>query len=529
MNLDDNFQKHSILIIDDNPANLSVISDHLAEYGFDVLVTRSGKRGLEIARNAQPAVILLDIMMPKMDGFETCRHLKANETTRNIPVIFMTALAETKNKVRGFQAGAVDYITKPFQEEEVLARVTTHLHLRELTERLEQKVEERTRQLTASNQQLQQKIAERKQTEQTLQESSAQMKALIESPKNIIIFSLDKNYRYTAFNSNHQKEMKIIYGVDIEKGMNLLKLIDPPEIREKTKQSFDRVLAGESFTEVQHQVGAPIYYEFYWNPIVAENGAIIGITSFIQNVSERKQIEEERKALIFELEAKNTELERFTYTVSHDLKSPLITIEGFLGMLEQDARKGNSNRLNTDIQYIRDAAEIMKQLLDDLLELSRIGRLTNPPQIVSLDKLVNEAKSLVAGQILEHGVHVEIKPNLPPIFGDRPRLLEVFQNLIDNAVKFMGAQSKPYVEIGAEIEDTFVVCYVKDNGIGIAPSYHDKVFGLFNRLDADSDGTGIGLALVKRIVEVHGGHVWIKSDRKNKGSTFFVSLPRQKP
>lgn len=230
--------------------------------------------------------------------------------------------------------------------------------------------------------------------------------------------------------------------------------------------------------------------------------------------------------IIAELEAKNAELERFTYTVSHDLKSPLITINGFLGLLEKDAAKGDTVRMKGDIQRIRGATEKMQQLLDDLLELSRIGRLVNPPEMIPLGELAREALALVAGQIAERGVQVGITPDLPVVHGDRPRLLEVLQNLIDNAVKFMGDQPEPRVEIGAKQTQGETVCYVRDNGMGIEPRYQDKVFGLFERLDKTTQGTGIGLALVKRIVEVHGGRIWVQSEGLGHGSTFYFTLPQ---
>ncbi len=137
----------TILIIDDNATNLRVIADYLERCGFTILVARDGESGLEKARYAQPDLILLDVMMPGMDGFETCKILKAQKATHNIPVIFMTALTDIEFKVKGFYTGGVDYVTKPFQQEEVLARVNTHLQLRELTETLEQKVQERTTEL----------------------------------------------------------------------------------------------------------------------------------------------------------------------------------------------------------------------------------------------------------------------------------------------------------------------------------------------------------------------------------------------
>jgi signal transduction histidine kinase len=243
-----------------------------------------------------------------------------------------------------------------------------------------------------------------------------------------------------------------------------------------------------------------------------------------QEIVERRRVQAEREQLIAELEAKNTELEQFTYTVSHDLKSPLITIRGFIGFIEQDTQSGNTNRLKADIQRISDATDKMQRLLNELLELSRIGRLKNEPKLVPFEELVREAVELMQGRIMECGVEVHIDSNLPNVFGDSHRLLEVLQNLVDNAAKFMGDQPKPRIEIGQRgEEDGKPVFFVRDNGIGIAPEYHERVFGLFNKLDPNIEGTGVGLALVKRIVELHGGRIWVESEA-GKGATFFFTL-----
>jgi signal transduction histidine kinase len=242
-------------------------------------------------------------------------------------------------------------------------------------------------------------------------------------------------------------------------------------------------------------------------------------------IAERQRVEAERERLITELEARSAEMERFTYTVSHDLKSPLITIQGFLGLLEKDAMAGNLERMQTDITYVQTAATTMQRLLNELLELSRIGRVVNALTEVSLSALAQEAVTLVAGQITARGVQVHIASDLPVLVGDRPRLLEVLQNLLDNAVKFMGSQPQPRIDIGAGCKGEETVYYVRDNGVGIEPRYHKRIFGLFERLETSGDGTGVGLALVKRIIEVHGGRIWVESDGPGHGSTFCFTLP----
>ncbi len=236
-----------------------------------------------------------------------------------------------------------------------------------------------------------------------------------------------------------------------------------------------------------------------------------------------------RKKLIEELENKNAELEQFTYAVSHDLKSPLVTIKGFLGYIEQDAATGNMERLKGDMQRISDAVDKMVKLLNSLLELSRIGRFVNPSETIPFEDLACDAVSLAEGYIKERGITVKLQPGLPSVHGDRQRLTEALQNLLDNAAKFMGTQSDPQIEIGQQGEDAErgnLVFFVKDNGIGIAPAHHDHIFGLFNKLDPKAEGLGIGLALVKRIIEMHGGRIWVESN-EGKGSIFYFTLPHK--
>ncbi len=226
-----------------------------------------------------------------------------------------------------------------------------------------------------------------------------------------------------------------------------------------------------------------------------------------------------------ELEAKNAELERFTYTVSHDLKSPLVTIKGFLGLLQKDAAAGNEERMRRDVERIQSAAETMNRLLDELLELSRVGRQINPPEDVALGELARLAVEILAGEIEAGAVEIEIVPDMPAVSGDRVRLLEVFQNLLANAVKFMGDQESPRIEVGVRETGDEPVIFVRDNGMGIDPKYQEKIFGLFERLDGEVEGTGVGLALVKRTVEVHGGRIWVESPGLDYGSAFCFTLP----
>ena len=196
-------------------------------------------------------------------------------------------------------------------------------------------------------------------------------------------------------------------------------------------------------------------------------------------------------------------------------------------MVREDARAGDLVRLEKDIQRINDATEKMQRLLAELLELSRVGRIKNEPVNFSTNELIAEVVELLHGRISAGRISVHVAENLPSMYGDRPRIFEVFQNLVDNAAKFMGDQPEPRIDIGVQGEfNGSPVFFVRDNGMGIAPQFKDRIFGLFDKLNAQSEGTGVGLALVKRIVEVHGGRIWVESQAGN-GASFFFTLQTQ--
>lgn len=246
----------------------------------------------------------------------------------------------------------------------------------------------------------------------------------------------------------------------------------------------------------------------------------------VTDISDRKRAEIERESFVTQLEQKNSELERFTYTVSHDLKSPLITIKGFLGLLEEDLANDRAENIRDDITEISGAADRMHRLLEELLELSRIGRVANPVEQVSIGNVVDEAVELLASEIKAAGTQVVIDSDLPTVTGDRVRLVEVLQNLIHNAIRFTSESTQPKIHIGTREQDGESIIYVADNGIGIDPRYQERVFDLFEQLTPDDEGTGIGLSIVKRIVEIHGGWIRIESEGVGHGSTVCFTLEK---
>jgi PAS domain S-box-containing protein len=362
-------------------------------------------------------------------------------------------------------------------------------------------------------------ITEQVTARESLQNSEARTRAILASIPDMI-FEISKDGVFLDFMAS--AEIAPLMPPSQFLGRNIKELF-PPAIAAQTFFALERALATDQLHAFEYGMPPGKEVQFFEARITAitSESAII----MVRDISQRKYVQIEREKLINELENKNSELERFTYTVSHDLKSPLITIKGFLGFLEQDAANGNTVRLKADIKRIGDATDKMQLLLSELLDLSRIGRLTNPYQYIKFEELAYEILELLQGRLNEKEIAVHIQENLPTIYGDRRRLVEVLQNLVDNAAKFTGDQVRPRIEIGQNgFEGDKPVFYVRDNGLGINAEHHDRIFGLFDKLDANSDGTGIGLAIVKRIIEVHGGRIWVQSEAGN-GSTFFFTLP----
>jgi signal transduction histidine kinase len=264
--------------------------------------------------------------------------------------------------------------------------------------------------------------------------------------------------------------------------------------------------------------------------LVAGNAVFRLVRNVYQNLSKveneieiRKKAERERETLIQRLKLKNQELDRFAIRVSHDLKTPLITVAGFLGYLEQDIKSGNHARAEKDLAQINEAARKMGRFVDELLDLSRVGRIINPPKDLPFEEIVRDALQATDAILKAKQVQVEIDPIFPFVHVDRVRVVQVMQNLITNAVKFMGDQQQPIIRIGFEEIDGEHIFSVTDNGIGIPPQHHESIFELFNRLNPEIDGTGIGLGLAKRIIEVHQGKIWVESS-PGTGSTFKFTL-----
>ena len=402
MNRNKNLGK--ILIVDDNASNLKVLYTYLKDAGYEVVVAEDGRAGIEVVENSYPELVLLDVMMPGMDGFEVCRRLKAKIETRDIPIIFLTALSEAVNKVKGFEVGGVDYITQPTENQEVIARVRTHL----ITNRMRQKLQRR-------NAELQAEIERRQQIEQELKRS-----------RNLL----------QANNDNLE-----------------------------------------------------------------------------QTVADRTA----------ELSNSNQDLEQFAYIASHDLRQPLRKIRMCTEYLAEDYVHCFDEQAKEYMKYITKSTDRMYLLIDDLLAYSRVGKQKKESLAVNTEDIVKDCIEDLSFTIAEKQATINYS-NLPTINGNPREIAQLFQNLLANALKFT-SNRPPEINITATQVGKRWQFSFADNGIGLELKYADKIFEMFQRLHQNSEyeGTGIGLAICQKVVNSHGGTIWVESEL-GKGSTFYFTI-----
>ncbi|MFA4992329.1 MAG: ATP-binding protein, partial [Candidatus Omnitrophota bacterium] len=254
-------------------------------------------------------------------------------------------------------------------------------------------------------------------------------------------------------------------------------------------------------------------------------GELKGLYTNLENkVKERTaQLAEANEALA----RTNKELDDFTYIVSHDLKEPLRGVKAFTKLLLEDYSAGLDDEGKQHLRTISDSSARMTRLIEDLLNLSRIGRIKNMDQGINLNEVLSDVGKNLVYALEERKADLKIRPDFPKVTCDRIRISEVFSNLVSNAIKYTKKDTRPVIEIGWADKGGFFEFYVKDNGIGIEKQYHDKIFQIFQRLHArdEYEGTGAGLTIVKKIVENHSGRIWVESE-PGKGSVFYFTLPK---
>ncbi len=370
--------KGKVLIVDDIPITLRMLSNMLKKRGYQAINAVSGEVALNQVNLELPDVILLDIMMPDMSGYEVCQQLKSNPKTADIPIIFLTAVTDLPEKIQAFQMGGDDYVTKPFYIEEVILRIEHQLTLKR-----------QQKQLNYLNQQLRQS---------------------------------------------------------------------------------------------------------------------------------------------------NEELAQFAYVVSHELQSPLQTMIGMIGLISAKSQRFD-RKTQKYLNYIAKASDRMHHLISDLLTYSRIEHIDPELELVDCQEILAQVLHNLPGAIAETGAVISLgDPSLnpqsqstilPKVMGNAVQLEQVFQNLIENAIKFARPNIPPQIQITCQADANGELIFsIHDNGIGIDPANFELIFQVFQRIETVKNypGTGLGLSICKKIIERHGGKIWVESEL-GCGSTFYFTLP----
>lgn len=628
-----------VLVVDDQPSNLRFLSKLLTAQGYQVYRAICGQLALNVAIAHCPDLILLDIRMPEMNGYEVCRRLKATAETEQIPVIFLSVLDEMNDKLQAFRVGGADYITKPFQVEEVLARIDKQVGL----QKLQQKLKEQNYQLQQSQSLLAsilnssldgvvaysavrnsegnivdfqwllinpaaekfyglllneivgknllaelsqlrnnglfdlyvsvvetgetvdrefsyeherdtivwlhivavklndglavtfRNITDRKRAEIALRDSEERFRAIFEQAA----VGIAKTALCGQFMRVNPGFCQIVRYGESELLQKNWQAITHPDDIEADREYVRALLSGNIQTfSLEKRLVCKDEAVRWANVTVSAmrdaNGTAQYLICAIEDISERKLVQELLQASLDtqtryaqELTRSNAELEQFSYVASHDLQAPLSTIAGYAQLLEKRCHNQLDAQGNKFIRNIVNSCGRMQALIDDLLEYSRVGRSEKPFDVIDCNLVFEDACANLQLAIRQEQASVT-RGDLPRVRGDSFQLLQLFQNLIGNAIKYRSSEA-PMVHVGASRQGDSWVFSVQDNGIGIAEQYHPRIFQLFQRLHSEKQysGTGIGLAICQRIVDRHGGRLWVESE-PNRGSTFYFSIPLPK-
>jgi len=505
-------QAAKILIVDDTPANAEALCEVLQHSGYQVVIAEDGEGGLYQAEHFQPDLILLDVMLPGMDGFETCRRLKMNEKTQDISVIFATALDEPADITQGFEVGGVDYITKPLRYKEALARINTHLTVRKLQ-----------KELFAQNKKLREKNIRQERVQEALLESRERYKLLAENSTDIISRQTPEGiYLYISL------ACKTMLGYEIEEmvGQSVYDFVHPQDVASMKESDGTSGEASHVMVQIyraRRKDGSYVWVETTNNLLYEDKtGQLQEIVAVTRNISQRKQAQDALERTNAALAASNKDLETFARTVAHDLKNPATIVLGYCELWEF---KGFfPEELRGELNSLRRVAAKMVDIIDALLLLAGVRNTEIIPEPLEMAQIIAATKDRLTSMVVEYQAKIDFPKKWPVALGYAPWIEEVWVNYLSNAIKYGG--NPPQIRLGATVQpDQMIQFWIQDNGPGLTAEEQAQLFIPFSRVtNRRVEGHGLGLSIVQNIAEKLGGRAGVES-KDGAGCKFYFVLP----
>jgi len=514
--------KANILLVDDRPDKLLAVEAILSGLGQNIVKARSGKEALRHLLHADFAVILLDVSMPCMDGFETAALIRKRPSSEHTPIIFVTSINSSENHIaQGYSLGAVDYMLTPIMPDVLRSKVAVFVELHKKTELLKQQAEELRR---VEDFKHQRELAD---VEDRLETETRRNRFFTLSIDLLAIASFDDFF----IQLNPVWESTLGFTADELRSKSMLEFVHP-EDRTATAEQLIQLKMGSApgYFENRYRCKDGSFRWLGWTAAPFASEQLVYI--FARDVTSRKASETEIKNLNLELERRirdltemNKELEAFGYSISHDLRAPLRSIRSFAQFIRED-HEATSNAESKDyLRRIESAAKYMDLLLLDLLQYSRLNGCELELVPVDLDTALGDVITSIEQEIEDRKAEIRIRGPLGSVKAHPATVRQVFYNLVSNGLKFVAAEKPPQIEVWTEPHNGFLRIWVTDRGIGIASQYHQKIFGLFQRLHSHDayPGTGIGLALVRKGLERMGGRIGLESE-PGQGTRFWFEL-----
>jgi PAS domain S-box-containing protein len=518
-------EKINILLVDDRADKVLAVETVIAELGQNLVIARSGEEALRCLMRQDFALILMDVHMPGMDGFETAALIRERKKFEHIPIIFLTATSTDDTEAyasRGYCLGAVDYLLAPFLPDVLRTKVSVFVELFRKTEQVKRQAE-RLRQIETEK--YERRLSE---TNGLLETETKRNRFFILSIDLLAIAGFDGYFKQL----NPSWEKALGYSEQELKARPFLEWLHPSD-RETAASEIEMLKTGSAtrYFETRYQSRDGSYRWLGWTAAPFPEERLFYI--FARDITERRLAEERIRSLNEQLERRVAELieanramEAFTYSIAHDLRAPLRAMLGFSRALLEDYGGKIDASGQEFANRIIDGAKRMDDLIRDLLSYTRLSREEIKLGAVKLDAALDAVLKQCARQVREKEADVRVETPLGDVWAHKGLLVQMLAHLVSNSLKFVTPGVKPSVRIWSEAGDDWVRLSIQDNGIGIASEHHQRIFRVFERLHSTEQypGTGIGLANVSKAAERMGGRVGVES-QPQQGSRFWVELP----